>query len=279
MTSRQKTLGLIAGQGRFPFLVAEGARRAGLKVVTLALRDSASPELADCSDVFRWVPVARPGRWIRLFHRHGVARAIMAGRVAKVKIFQRFRILRNLPDLRALRIWYRKLARKDRRNRALLTAVADELASEGIQLENSMKYCPEHLAVEGVMGQRPPTEKQSKDIEFGWPLARRLAEMDIGQSLAVNELEVIAVEAIEGTDAMIARAGRLCPRGGWTLIKLAQSDQDMRFDVPTVGPETIEHLAAAGAKCLVLEAGKVLTIDRPGLTRLTDRHGITIIGR
>jgi DUF1009 family protein len=273
-----KTLGLIAGEGRFPFLVAQGAKKAGLTGVCVGLADSTSEGLADEVDIFYEVPLARPGVWISKLRKNAVSRAIMVGRVRKTRIYTPFRILRYLPDWRAMRIWYWRLRKKDKRNDTLLSALADELASGQIVLENSIMYCSEHIATKGVLTKHQPSASINNDIDFGWPIARQLGQLDIGQAVAVKEREVIAVEAIEGTAEMIERAGQLCPAGGWTLVKMAKPNQDMRFDVPCVGPDTIEDMAANKAKCLVVEAEKTVIIDKKETIALADKLGITIVG-
>ena len=271
-------LGLIAGEGRLPFLVASGAKKAGLKVICVGLADNAETSLADEVDVFYRVALARPGCWIRKLRKHNVTKAIMVGRVDKARLFTPWRILRYLPDWRALRIYYWRLRGKNKLTSSVLHAVADELAAGGILLENSTMYCKEHLATAGLMTQRKPSAAVQDDIEFGWQIALKLSELDIGQAIAVKEREVLAVEAIEGTAAMIERAGRLCKSGGWTLIKASRPSQDMRFDVPCVGPDTIRSLAKNGGKYLVVEAGKTLIIDRPQTIELANKLGITILG-
>jgi DUF1009 family protein len=160
-----------------------------------------------------------------------------------------------------------------------LCALADELASGGIILEDSTKYCKEHLAAQGPMTGGKPGGGIIDDIEFGWPIVKKIAEMDIGQAIAVKEREVIAVEAIEGTAEMIERAGRLCKAGGWTLLKAAKARQDMRFDVPCVGPDTIKSLADNGGRCLVLEAGKTIIIDKSQTLEMAEQRGICVIGK
>jgi DUF1009 family protein len=275
----EDVLGLIAGEGRLPYLVAAGARRAGLKVICVGLADNAEDALADEVDVFYRVAIARPGSWIRRLRRHGVRRAIMVGRVAKGRIFTPWRILRYLPDWRSVRIWYWRLRGENKQNDMLLSALADELASGGIVLENSTVYCKEHLATSGTMTQNQPSSSVKDDIEFGWEIVKKLGGLDIGQAIAVREREVIAVEAIEGTAEMIERTGRHCKKGGWTLIKTSKPNQDMRFDVPCVGPETIRSLAENGGKCLVVEAGKTIIIDKPETIKLADELGISILGR
>jgi len=272
-------LGLIAGEGRLPFLVAAGAREAGLKVICVGLADNAGPSLADEVDVFYRVALARPGSWIRKLRKHGATKTIMVGRVAKSQLFTPWRILRYLPDWRVFRIYYWRLRYKNKQSNTVLCAIADELASGGIILENSIMYCKEHLATTGAMTERQPSPSVKGDIEFGWQIAKKLGELDIGQAVAVKEKEVIAVEAIEGTAKMIERAGQFCKSGGWTLIKTSKPSQDMRFDVPCVGPDTIRSLAKNGAKCLVVEADKTIIIDKPETIKLADQLGITILGR
>lgn len=262
-----------------PFLVAAGAKEAGLKVICVGLADNAEPALADQVDVFHSVAIARPGSWIRKLKKYGATRTVMVGRVAKHRLFTPRRILRYLPDWRAFRIYYWRLRGKDKRNDTLLNALAEELASGGILLENSTMYCKEHLATAAVMTKTQPSRSVEGDIEFGWQIAKKLGELDIGQAVAVKEKEVIAVEAIEGTAKMIERVGQLCKSGGWTLIKTSKPRQDMRFDVPCVGPDTIKSLAGNGGKCLVVEAGKTIIIDKSETIKLADQLGITILGR
>jgi DUF1009 family protein len=275
----EDVLGLIAGEGRLPFLVAAGAREAGLKVVCVGLADNAEPGLADEVDVFYRAAIARPGTWIRKLKKHGVTRTVMVGRVAKSRLFTPWRILRYLPDWRAFRIYYWRLHGKNKLTDSVLCAIADELASGGIVLENSTMYCKEHIAAVGLMTETKQHSSIKGDIEFGWQIAKKLGELDIGQAIAVKEKEVIAVEAIEGTAKMIERVGQLCKSGGWTLIKTSKPSQDMRFDVPCVGPDTIRSLAKNGGKCLVVEAGKTIIIDKPETIKLADQLGITILGR
>lgn len=272
-------LGIIAGEGRLPFLVAVGAKKAGLRVICVGLGGTAESSLADEVDVFYRVALARPGAWIRKLKKHNVTRTIMVGRVAKGRLFTPWRILQYLPDWRAFRIYYWRLKDKNKLNDSLLSAVADELASGGIVLENSIMYCTDHLATTGAMTTTPLRPSAKEDIEFGWEKVKKLGELDIGQAIAVKDKEVIAVEAIEGTAEMIERAGRFCKSGGWTLIKTSKPQQDMRFDVPCVGPDTIRSLAKNGGKCLVLEAAKTIIIDKPETIELANKLGITIFGR
>ena len=276
--SKGNILGLIAGGGRLPFLIADGARAAGLKIICVGLVDYAEPELAGHVDVFFSGAIARPAGWMRKLRRHGAVEAVMAGHVAKKRIYTPWRIIRYMPDWRALRIWYWRLRGKDKRNDTVLCAIADELASGHIYLESSTMYCKEHLASEGVMTKCKPNATVYDDVEFGWPIVKKLGELDIGQTIAVREKEIIAVEAIEGTAKMIERTGQLCKKGGWTLLKASKPNQDMRFDVPCVGPDTIESMKAHGATCLVVEKDKCIIIDKPETIALADKLGIAILG-
>jgi UDP-2,3-diacylglucosamine hydrolase len=270
-------IGLIAGQGRLPVLTAEGIRAAGRRVACVGLRDQFDGELPTRCDLFRPAGIIQLGKWIRTFRGWGVSEAVMVGRVKKLRMYDPLRLVRQLPDWRAAKLWYRTL-RHDKRNDALLGAVADELADAGITLIDSTQYIPQQLADPGVMTRTRPTAAQQADIDFGLPIARQMGHLDVGQSIAVKDRDVIAVEAIEGTAAMIRRAGELCRAGKWTVIKLAKPNQDMRFDVPTVGLNTIEQMKACGASCLAVEAGKVILLDKEKLIEAADRAGIAVVG-
>lgn len=270
-------IGLIAGEGIFPHVVARGARAAGRRIVCVALAGSADQSLAQEVDSFKWVGTLRLGQWVRQLRRAGVREAIMVGRVRKTRMYSRFALMRYIPDLRTLRVWFTRL-RHDKRPYAILSAIADELASEGITLIDSTTYCREELATPGVMTRRQPTEAQWQDIRAGWEICRQISRMDIGQAIAIKEKDVIAVEALEGTNAMIERAGQLCRNGGWTLIKVANTRQDMRMDVPTIGVTTIEKLHAARAVCVVLEVGRTILLEKQKVLDLADRYGIAIVG-
>jgi len=270
-------IGLIAGAGRLPVLVADGIIRAGKSPVIAGLSGFANPILEGLGDSFAWTGLTRTGSWIRFLKRHGVKQSVMIGSVRKADMYLSMRFLRYLPDLRTARLWYRRV-RKDRRDNAVLLAVADELSSEGIELMSSVEYCREHLASEGTMTSTSVPSKIAGDIEFGWKIARAAADLDIGQAMAVKDRDIIAVEAVEGTDQMIKRAGQLCKSGNWTLLKVARSNQDMRFDVPTVGPDTIKNLKDNGCCCLVVEAEKTLIVDREATLKLADHLNIAVTG-
>jgi DUF1009 family protein len=270
-------LGLIAGEGIFPLLVARGARARGRKVVAAAFGRSAWPELRDEVDVFKWVGVLRVGQWIRVLKAEGCTEAILVGRVAKEKFYSRWRWFQYIPDLRTIRILL-KTFYWDKRDRTVLTTLDQELASEGIKLIDQTAYCAEHLATPGVLTRTAPTEKQWDDIRFGWDICQTISRLDIGQCIAVVDKNVVAVEAVEGTNAMIDRAGQLCKVGGWTLIKVSNTSHDMRLDVPTVGTTTIEKLHANRAAVLVLEPGKTIILEKAKVLELADRYRIAVVG-
>ena len=271
-------VGMIAGYGRPPFLVADGVRKAGRKLVVVGLRGLASPRLRDVADEFGWCGITRLGRWIAAFRSQGVREAVMIGAVKKREMYSPLRFFRYIPDVRTAWVWYFKV-RKDKRDNSVLQAVAEELRKDGIELVSCVKYCKEHLSHEGLMTRTEPPRGVEADMEFGWRIAKASADLDIGQAIAVKERDIIAVEAMEGTDAMIRRAGRLCRVGGWTLVKVARPRQDMRFDVPTIGPSTLRNLKDARCVCLVVEAGKTLIVDKETTLTLADKLGIAIIGK
>ncbi len=282
----QPPLGLIAGEGELPRLVARNARRAGRRVVVVGLRGCADPALRELADGFCWRGIVQLGRWIRALRRAGCREVVMVGRVRKGAMFagpRWLQWLRYLPDPTSIRVWYFRT--RDKRNDTLLRAVADEMQRRGLTLVDSTRYIPEALVETGLLtpgGPQPAGAAPRQvlaDADFAWPLVKQIAGLDIGQSIAVKEREVIAVEAIEGTDKLIERAGQLCPQGGWTLVKVAKPDQDMRFDVPTIGPQTIEKLHAAGARGLVVEAGKTILLEREKTLRLAERCRIALVGR
>lgn len=274
-----ETVGLIAGWGRYPIVVAEALRRQGRRVACLGVVGHADPVLADICDDFATVGFGKVGRAIRYFNRHGARRATMAGKFHKVQLFQPRVWLKHLPDWRALRRFFPVFAlrRGDLKDDTLLTALVDEFALDGIVFEPATNYVPELLVKRGQLTRRGPTAAQRRDIEFGWTLAKELGRLDIGQSVAVKDRAALAVEAIEGTDLCIERAGGLCTSGGFTVVKVAKPRQDMRFDVPTIGRGTLETMIRAGASVLAIEAGKTILIDEAEVVELADRHRLVII--
>jgi DUF1009 family protein len=269
-------LGLLAGWGRFPTLIAEKARSLGQPVVCVGIRGEADPALAHKVDAFYWARLAQLGRMIRCFKRNGVQRLVMAGKIHKVRMHQPWRLLRLLPDWRTIRFWYNR-QRASNGDDHLLLGVIDEFAADGLRVESALDLCPELLVRAGVLTRRGPSPAEEKDIHFGWHLARAMGRLDVGQSVAVKERAVLAVEAIEGTDRAIARAGELCRSGGFVVVKVAKPQQDMRFDVPTIGLTTIESLHKAGGKVLAVEAGKTIVVDEDETVALANRYGLTIV--
>lgn len=271
-------VGLIAGRSRLPVLVARGLRAQGRPVLAVGLAGQYEPDLPALCDRFYEVGVFRIGAWARRLRRMGVHFAVMVGGVDKARLMHDpLRLFRRMPDWRAAVVWYRRL-RHDHRSPAVLAALAEELARSGIQLIDSTLPIADHLAEPGVMTRREPTAAQRLDVDFGWPLLLGALRLHIGQSMAVRDRDVIAVEAVEGTDRMIERAGRLCRAKGWTLLKGAPPDQDRRADVPTVGETTVRNLHAAGGGCIALAAGDVIIVDKPRTLALADELGVAIIG-
>lgn len=271
--SRER-VGLVAGGGTFPFELARSARKQGLEVVCVGIRHEVSPELASEVALFRSFSIGRLGAMLRYFKRHGVRRVSWAGWIRKERLFTPGRIWSLLPDWRTLKLWFFRL--RDRQSQTMLAAIAEEFENEGLHVAHSLELCPDLLLEEGVLTRRQPTRRQVEDIRFGWALAKRMAELDVGQSVAVYEKSTLAVEGIEGTDRNIRRAGELCARGGFTVVKVAKEGHDMRFDVPTIGPDTVKTLSEAGGAVLAVEAGKTMVLDRDETLRLADELGIVV---
>ncbi|OLD27200.1 MAG: hypothetical protein AUJ04_04620 [Acidobacteria bacterium 13_1_40CM_3_55_6] len=243
-------LGLIAGNGKFPFLVLEGAKRAGSTVAVAAIREETDPEIERLTDRMTWVGIGQLGKLLRFFKDEGVEKAIMAGQVKHVQIFSR-----AIPDVRTLKM----LLRLPRRNTdALIGAVASELASEGIELIDSTYFLKDQLPQPGTL------------------TAHEIARLDLGQTIVIRDRACVAIEAMEGTDAVIRRAGRIV-NSRLTVVKIAKPDQDMRFDVPVVGVPTIESMIKSRASCLCVTAGKTLMFDREEMIALANKNKITIV--
>ncbi len=272
-------IGLLAAWGRYPIVVAEALKRHGLQTYCLGVAGHADPLLVDLCHDFRWIGFARLGGAIRYFKRHGVTEATMAGKIHKVQLFQPWLWLRCLPDLRALRagIPHFLTRKKDCKDDSLLTMLADEFGRDGIHFGPATNYAPELLVEEGQLTRRGPSAWQWKDIRFGWAIAKEMGRLDIGQSVAVKNQAVLAIEAIEGTDPCIRRAGSLCGSGGFSVVKVAKPQQDMRFDVPTVGLGTLETMAASGATVLAVEAGRTILLDRPQVIEFADRRHLIVV--
>lgn len=267
--SLPSTIGLIAGNGRFPLLFAQAARRQGIKVITAASRGDASFLIHFCSDEVRWFTPGEMRRFFAFFRERGLRHVIMAGQINPDTLFNNRRPVDE--DYRAL---FAALA--DRRCDTIFGAVADRLKAEGMELLDSTLLLREFLAPRGTLTRKAPTEDQLADIAFGIDLARQMGELDVGQTVVVKGKAIVAIEAMEGTDRCITRGG-LIAREGAVVVKMAKPKQDSRFDVPVIGPRTIEHMRRARCGCLCIEAGRTLVIDRERTVALADRAGIVIV--
>jgi UDP-2,3-diacylglucosamine hydrolase len=268
-------LGLIAGNGRFPFLVLDAARGAGHDVTVIAIKEEAFPDLADAAAsapaaALHWVSLGQLGKWMNLLKAAGVSQAVMAGQVKHTKLFADI-----VPDATALRVIMRLKARN---TDAIISGVADVLRDNGIELIDSTAFLAPLLAREGVLTARPLRDDEQSDFEFGYRIADAVAGLDIGQTIAVKSAAVVAIEAMEGTDHVIARAGQLAG-AGVRIIKVAKPKQDMRFDVPVVGVSTIAAMKAVGATALSIDAGKTLMIDGDAILKAANEAGIAVVGR
>lgn len=264
-----KKLGLIAGNGKFPLLFAAEARRSGYHVSAVAHRGETDEAIERAADEVTWVYVGQLGKIIRSFQRAGVTEAVMAGGIRKIKLFGNFR-----PDLRGARFL---AGLKSREDDALLRGIADELASDGIQILSSTLCLPGIIAPAGVLTKRAPRPEEREDIKLGFRIAKEVGRLGIGQTVAVKKQVVLAVEAVEGTDAAILRAGTL-GKGGFVVVKVSKPQQDLRFDVPAVGVDTIQRLSEAGGSVLAVEAGKTILLEKEAVLRAADAHGISVIG-
>jgi hypothetical protein len=278
MALNQK-LGLIAGNGRFPFLVLEAARAQGYEVVVAAIKEEASPDIESRgAAAVHWLSLGELSKLIDTFHREGVTRAVMAGQVKHKQIFSSIR-----PDWKLAKLL---LSLGTRNTDSLLGAIAKVLADEGIKLENSTSLLEPLLAKSGILTKRAPSEAEKKNIDYGRSVARHLAQYDIGQTVVIAEAAAVAVEAMEGTDATIERAGQIMSSMGkdestlsrsLTVVKIAKPNQDMRFDVPVIGVKTIEVMQKTGASCLALDAQKCLLLDGDPIIQAADRANISIV--
>jgi DUF1009 family protein len=274
---RDEPVGLLAAWGRFPFAFADKARETGLRVSCVALRGLCDPALAERVWRFHWCGPIRIGEMSRKLRRDGVRRMVMAGKVNKAElIYHPWKLLHLRPDWKAIKTFY---FRKDADNRddSLLLLLVRAMAEDGLTMASALDLCPELLVGNGTLTRRGPSRAELADIDFGWGMAKAMGGLDVGQSVAVKDGSVVAVEAIEGTDRAILRAGELCRKGGFVVVKVAKPNQDMRFDVPTVGCTTVETMHKAGGRVLAVEAGKTILLDEAETVRLADRLGITIV--
>lgn len=260
--------GLIAGNGKFPFLAVEGAKRQGVSLSVVAIREETDKRIEDVAEKVIWVGIGQLGKMISFFKKEGVTKAVMCGQVKHVQIFSG-----ALPDLRMLKMLF---GLRQRNTDSLIGAVADELAKDGIELIDSTFFIQEQLAQEGVLTKRQPDKTERENIEYGLKVATEIARLDLGQTIVVRAKACVAVEAMEGTDAVIRRAGELA-KGKLTVVKVAKPNQDMRFDVPVVGVPTVQTMIDAGASCLCLTAGKTLMFDKEEMLAMADKEKIVIV--
>ena len=267
-------IGLIAGNGRFPFLALQGARSLGHDVTVVAVKEEAFPELEgaarDAGADLHWVSLGHLGKCIKILKAAGASQALMAGQVKHARIFSGI-----VPDLTLLSVLTKLRARN---TDALISAVAEVLRGEGIELLQSTAFLEPLLARPGVLSRREPTPEERDDLDFGYRMADAVAGLDIGQTIVVKDKAVVAVEAMEGTDAVIRRAGEIAGPGT-RIVKVAKPNQDMRFDVPVVGVATIEVMKAAGATAITIDAGKTLVVDGERFFDAANAAGIAVVGR
>lgn len=276
----RQRIGLVAGWGRFPVVVAEAIRRQGHELYCLGIRDHADADslAAVCND-YHEVGLAQLGAAIRHFRRHQIVRATMAGKIHKVRLFHRFAWIRHIPDWKCVQTFYPHFIRgnKDRRDDTLLMAIVQAYADAGIHFAPATDFAPELLVKLGQLAGPNLTELQRKDVEFGWKLAKEMGRLDVGQTVVVKGQAILAVEAIEGTDECIRRAGELCTAGGFTVVKVAKPQQDMRFDVPTIGLGTLETIAKAGGRVLAIEANKTVLVDQVPFVARANQLKIAVV--
>jgi len=260
--------GLIAGNGKFPFLVVEGAKKQGASLAVVAIKEETDERIEEITDKIIWVGIGQLGKMISFFKKEKVERAMMAGQVKHVQIFSG-----ALPDLRMVKMLWNL---PQRNTDSLIGGIAAELAKDNIELIDSTYFIQDNLAREGVLTKRKPDETERGNVEYGLKIANEIARLDLGQTIVVRAKACVAIEAMEGTDACVKRAGELA-KGKLTVVKVAKPNQDMRFDVPVVGVPTIETMIRAGATCLCLTARKTLIFDKEEMLALADQNKVSIV--
>lgn len=276
----QPPIGLVAGWGSFPIEVAQQIHASGRRICCIAITDHASHELESICDDVKWSGVGKFGAHVRYFRRHGVRQVTMAGKLFKSELlFKGSLLFKHCPDWTAICTFAPHLlgSRRDSRDDSLLLAVTKTYANRSLTVCPATDFAPELLVNQGILIGKSLSAKQARDAELGWQVAKQMGGLDIGQSVTIKDGTVLSVEAVEGTDECIARTGNLCPRGGWTLVKVSKPNQDMRFDVPTIGPHTITGLAKNGGTAIVVEADKTILVEREKTLQLAKQHGITIV--
>jgi len=267
--AEKERYGLIAGNGRFPFLVLKAAREQGIDFVVAAIKEEAFSDIESCGYPVHWLGLGELGKLIRLFRSSGVQKAIMAGQVKHVQIFGS-----AFPDLTMIRML---AGLKQKSTDSLIGGIARVLEDSGVSLVDSSILLKPYLAVQGTLTRRGLTAAEMSDVDYGRPIAYRIASMDLGQTIVVRDRAVVAVEAMEGTDAVISRAGALVGKKNLTVIKVSKPKQDMRFDIPVVGLSTLETMIASGATALVIDAGRTLVLDREEFVKAADENKIAVV--
>lgn len=284
-TDPMKRIGLLAAWGDYPIQIAKSLQQAGHEVYCLGVEGHADREaLSSSCDHYQTIGIGKLGAAIRYFRRHDIRQATMAGKFHKTLLYQPWVWFRHFPDWAAVRHFYPYFAgprwfggKKDCKDDTLLAAIVDAFAQHGICFGPATDYAPELLVKSGQLTRRGPTSAQRADIAFGWELAKEMGRLDIGQSVAVKGKAVLAIEAIEGTDPCICRAGALCPSGEFTVVKVAKPNQDMRFDVPTIGLGTVQSLVESGGRVLAVEAEKTIIVNSSELIEFANRHKLVIV--
>jgi DUF1009 family protein len=269
MTSDKEKYGLIAGNGQFPFMVLQSARQQSIEMVVAAIKEETFAEIDSCGYPVHWLGLGELGKLIRVFQKAGVRKAIMAGQVKHVQIFGS-----SLPDFAMIRML---AGLKHKNTDSLIGGVARVLEESGISLVDSTALLKPHLAVEGIFTKRGLNASEQADVDYGRKIAYRIALMDIGQTIVVRDRAVVAVEAMEGTDAVIRRAAKLVHNKNLTVIKVSKPKQDMRFDIPVIGLSTLKNMIASGATALVIDAQRTIVFDREELVRSADKHNIAVV--
>jgi DUF1009 family protein len=265
-----KKIGLIAGTGELPIAVANEARALGYRVIAIALEPLADDSLSSYVDEIKKVNVGKFGKILDALKKHDVKEAVMAGKVSKTLLYK----TKITPDLRAMKLLF---SLKDRSDDSVLMAITKELEKEGIHLMDVTRFSSGLVTPDGVLTQERPTEREMRDVEFGWKIAKEMGRLDIGQTVVVKDRAVMAVEAIEGTDEAIKRGGKLAGKGA-VVVKVSKPDQDMRFDVPVVGSDTLKSMREVNAKVLAVESGKSIILNKDKFIKEAGRSGIVIVG-
>lgn len=265
-----KKIGLISGKGELPLAIALDARSRGYNIVAVAIESLADESLSTLVNEIKWLNVGKLGEMIKFFKKSGIKEAVMAGKVPKSVLYK----AKVSPDLRAMKMLF---TLKDRKDDSILLAITNELKKDGITLLNTTEFCSDLLAPEGVMTKKGPTGHEWEDIEFGWNIAKEIGRLDIGQTVVVKNKAVMAIEAIEGTDEAIKRGGQLAGEGS-VVIKVSKPQQDMRFDVPVIGLDTLNVIIEAHARVLAIETKKCIVLNREQMIKEANKAGISIVG-